>query len=322
MTRRGGFEAVQKTERDDQPTQLALPSRRAPFWADDFDMDLLTIPGVEAAIAAFPSVASKTLYVRGGTSHGRLNHPAAWDAADGVFTAYFGHLGPTEPDGYCASKPVVECTVEEMLRDAWAHGLRCVVDGAVVFDGGALRNDFEVLMGVRRGWYGGARSSEVPTIEANVFTSVVDAVERLRTITPPLSDPLRVSTARIGTKGLIDGFDITRKSAKGDGLAFAPSWEILRPALDARKQAEAMRCDGAYIEANAVLDRAWREYRPKYIEEMRVSIRRDRGPWDRLLARSHVSLLCYCTNPEQCHRTILARDILPTLGAIYGYEVR
>ena len=53
---------------------------------------------------------------------------------------------------------------------------------------------------------------------------------------------LQVYTARIGRwmKGEPDAIDITRKSARPEWLFLAPSWAILRPALEARKKADAL----------------------------------------------------------------------------------
>ena len=47
---------------------------------------------------------------------------------------------------------------------------------------------------------------------------------------------LRVKTSRIGYQGP-DALNITRGSGAREGLVWAPSWEILRPALDARRRA-------------------------------------------------------------------------------------
>lgn len=136
---------------------------------------------------------------------------------------------------------------------------------------------------------------------------------------------LRVFTARIGTPGLTDALDVTRKSAKGDGLAFAPSWAILRPALDGMRRAQGVIiCAGAAHEEHSGrvdLARVWWSYVAAYSAEMRESYRRDRGPWDRLLARERVVLLCYCADPDYCHRTLLGAMILPRMGATYEGEV-
>lgn len=140
---------------------------------------------------------------------------------------------------------------------------------------------------------------------------------------------LHVRTARIGAKGLVDALDITRKSATGDGLAFAPSWSILRPALDARKAAEKLRAVAAgsevagwaQDEATMAEDEAWTTYTFAFLAEMRESYRARRDAWDRLLGRDSIVLLCYCVAPERCHRTLLAERILPKLGAVYEGEV-
>lgn len=108
---------------------------------------------------------------------------------------------------------------------------------------------------------------------------------------------LRVHTSRITYSGA-DRLDITRKSGE---LAFAPSWTILRPMLDARRQGG----DWTWLWPRYVLD---------YISEMRASYRSQRPAWEALLSRYEVTLCCYCTDPLHCHRTVLA-EILGKLGA-------
>lgn len=296
------------------------PTTRAPFWADDFDMDLLRL--VPELPELLGPVGQRVLYVRGGTSYGRLNHPAAWPSDGGSMVAFFGHRGPTEPEGFCAGQSVVACTAEEALRDAWAHSLRVVVDGVGVFDGGAFDGAFQGWMYAVRGHEHCDAPEDVARTRARLVEALAAARRALESVPSPEAPALRVSTARLGTKGLLNALDITRKSGSGDGLAFAPSWEILRPVLTAREEAERLRRAMDGRGASRVEDEAWRVYRPRFVEEMRASYTYDRGPWERLLARGHAVLLCYCTNPERCHRTILAREILPKLGAVYGYEVR
>lgn len=118
---------------------------------------------------------------------------------------------------------------------------------------------------------------------------------------------LQVHTARIG---LVDPdvLDVTRKSGSELGKSFAPSWALLRPFL-------AWRASGLLGPED------WEKYVDSYTAEMRQSFTRRRDDWRELLARSRVVLVCYCTDPLQCHRTILARDILPRLGAAYGGEL-
>lgn len=117
---------------------------------------------------------------------------------------------------------------------------------------------------------------------------------------------LAVYTARISYSGG-DRLDVTRKSGSS-GLVFAPSWSLLNPVLEARKV------------GGDAFEQAWRAYVVGFTAEMRASYRQWRAAWDALIARESVTLCCYCTDPERCHRTLLARDILPTLGATYGGE--
>ena len=130
---------------------------------------------------------------------------------------------------------------------------------------------------------------------------------------------LHVQTARIDYGGP-DRFDITRQTGT-DGLVFAPSWGILGPALKAMKRARGLRLLGATDRAEALEVKVWTAYSVTYLVEMRASYRENRRAWDSLLDRDHVVLVCFCVNAERCHRTMLARDILPKLGAVYIGEI-
>lgn len=112
--------------------------------------------------------------------------------------------------------------------------------------------------------------------------------------------PLRVFTAQLSYRGE-DRLDITRKSGGTSGSPFAPSWQILGPALTAR--------------AAHRLPEHWPTYREAYLQEMRGSYRSDSSPWHALLARVSVTLCCYCADARHCHRRLLA-EILVRLGAV------
>ena len=136
-----------------------------------------------------------------------------------------------------------------------------------------------------------------------------------------------VWTARVDYQGP-DRFDVTRKTGQ-EGLFLAPTWEAIRPVLDARRKAEeALRgahrdgAIGAYHRAVAAetLEAAWSAYHPAFVALMRASWQEHRVAWLRLLARESVTLVCYCTEVERCHRTILARELLPKVGATYQGE--
>ncbi len=116
-----------------------------------------------------------------------------------------------------------------------------------------------------------------------------------------------IHTARVSYRG-DDRLDVTRKSAGPEGLPFAPSWSILSPML-------ALRKTGGELAA------AWPKYVADYTAEMRRCYREQRPAWDAVLARTEVTLVCYCTFPEHCHRTVLA-EILAKLGAANHGERR
>mgnify|MGYP000140160857 CR=1 FL=1 len=117
---------------------------------------------------------------------------------------------------------------------------------------------------------------------------------------------LHVQSARINYSGP-DRLDVTRKSGT-EGLFLAPSWAILRPALNARRR----ETDEPPCEVSV----AWTNYVPAYFDEMRRSYVDNRAQWTALLARERVVLCCYCTDPVHCHRAILRGRILPALGAV------
>jgi hypothetical protein len=127
---------------------------------------------------------------------------------------------------------------------------------------------------------------------------------------------LQVHSARVAYRGP-DRLDVTRKTGGPEGLPFAPSWAILRPALDARARAKALP-----PEAAAEVERAaWEAYVPAYLREMRASYRRHRATWDALLARPRVVLVCYCVFRAHCHTSLLRADILPACGAVDAGEL-
>jgi len=109
----------------------------------------------------------------------------------------------------------------------------------------------------------------------------------------------KVYTARVTYAGP-DRLDVTRMSAGPEGLAFAPSWSILRPMLQRRRE-------------DYVTEAEWLAYADAYTAEMRDSYRGQRARWDALLERDEVTLVCYCMDARHCHRTVLA-EILTKLG--------
>ncbi len=140
---------------------------------------------------------------------------------------------------------------------------------------------------------------------------------------------LKVFSARIGYHDP-DVLDVTRKSGR-DGLFLAPSWDILKPALDARKRAAALLEETLGLDATARAtaeqweDDAWDVYRRAYRVELRKSYVDHRAKWDALLARPRVVLVCYCvlrpSEPLRCHRAILRTHILPACGAVDCGEI-
>ena len=119
-------------------------------------------------------------------------------------------------------------------------------------------------------------------------------------------------TARLGYRG-DDWLDVSlqgnmRRADAGEvgghqgiGLLFAPSPDLLYPYLSKRRFGKLTPSD-------------WPRYREAYRGEMRAKYREHRDLWQGLLARESVTLLCFCTDVAECHRTVLA-EILGKLGA-------
>ena len=133
---------------------------------------------------------------------------------------------------------------------------------------------------------------------------------------------LVVYTARMSYGGP-DRLDITRATAHNLGEAmglpcpgaiFAPSWKILNRALRELEAAKRQRDCGQAQRSDHAEQASWVRYSKDYTEEMRQSYRMHRAEWDALLARDVVTLVCFCINPQRCHRTVLA-GILGKLGA-------
>jgi len=135
---------------------------------------------------------------------------------------------------------------------------------------------------------------------------------------------LVVFTAQYAYRGE-DRFDVTRAGAERarfagkppEGDPFAPP----RWLLNVAKKRPGSRAGIPKGAAQPPEDDAgaWAWYTEQYTVAMRQSYRKHRPAWDALLARNTVTLVCFCTDPQKCHRTILAR-ILVALGAKYEGE--
>ena len=111
---------------------------------------------------------------------------------------------------------------------------------------------------------------------------------------------LKVYTSRM-TFGGPDTLDVTRSGNHPTGVLFAPSWGLVQPYLNARQSG---------LETLAL----WRKYEDAYRAEMERTRKVYPSRWSDLLSRESVTLLCFCVNPQRCHRTVLAA-MLGELGA-------
>jgi len=130
---------------------------------------------------------------------------------------------------------------------------------------------------------------------------------------------LHVATARISYSGP-DRLDVTAKGRDPIGMVFAPSWALLGPARHRLAVVAKARSRGDTATADELEDRAWWDYTAAYTAEMRRSYRLYPHVWSTLLSWERAVLVCYCTDPERCHRRLLA-GILAKLGAVDEGEV-
>jgi len=135
---------------------------RERFWADDFDLDLLSLwPGLESE-GWLAAAANKTVWTYGNLTHRRLNHPAVWNMAHGS-TAIFWRSRPADIRdrhgwvkldwGQVTNSYLVEATWLEVLRDQWVHDYQIVLDGSMLF--GSLDHQAHLrdrIMGHVRGY--------------------------------------------------------------------------------------------------------------------------------------------------------------------------
>lgn len=113
----------------------------------------------------------------------------------------------------------------------------------------------------------------------------------------------RVYTGRVGFYSGPDALPVTRLVVNDKlGIRFAPSKALLSRALGERKKGN--------------LENFWSTYREMYFQEMRSAYRSAYLAFEELLAREEVTLLCFCPRRAFCHRSLLADEILPALGAI------
>lgn len=65
----------------------------------------------------------------------------------------------------------------------------------------------------------------------------------------------------------------------------------------------------------------WDEYKKQYADMMGISMEIYEEAWLDLLRGDEATLVCYCTTPRRCHRTLLA-EMLVAFGEKHGIDVR
>lgn len=99
---------------------------------------------------------------------------------------------------------------------------------------------------------------------------------------------MNIYTARMGYRG-DDRLDITSRTQDLLGKPLAPPWSLVEPMIALRR-------------ANRLTEAKWREYLVQYRRVLRASYRVNRAAWEALLLLPEVTLLCFCADPQRCHR--------------------
>lgn len=113
--------------------------------------------------------------------------------------------------------------------------------------------------------------------------------------------PLSVWTARLHYRGS-DRLDITRNGRDPVGHVFAPSERLVELVKETSYKADSYK--------------SWKTYEREYSIEMGTSYLSYRKVWESVLSRDLVTLVCYCSSPTRCHRSLLAK-LLEEQGAVY-----
>ncbi|HLF28243.1 MAG TPA: hypothetical protein VJG32_18080 [Anaerolineae bacterium] len=158
------------------------------MWCDTFDMDLPKI--IPDAMQAIAPVRNIVLYTHGGARDGVINHPAVWSTYSGS-VAFFGfHPETIKDESYYTNDPVVRCSFEEAVRDAWPHTYIIALNWfkvgrgwrqSLVWDSFRLKDHFDILMYDLRRW----RTSPIEVIEQSkryVVKSLEYATQQLQLI--------------------------------------------------------------------------------------------------------------------------------------------
>jgi len=148
------------------------------MWCDNFDMDLYkVIPEAKRLVSPVQGVR---LFTHGHLTDGKLNHPSVWSGYHGIM-AFFGFDDPAKPAGYWTDDPVIECTFEEVVRDAWCHSYQVIVELRHIWSAYSLSEQFEDIMWHIRGWDRNC-PRDIQAAKKKVLISLAIACGKMKTL--------------------------------------------------------------------------------------------------------------------------------------------
>ena len=150
------------------------------MWYDTFDGDLFKLyPLAEKVIGKLGDVA---LFTHGSywKDTRTLGHPSTWNSYHGS-VAFFGFQTPAKPASYWTDNPIVACTFEQALRDAWVHNYIIYVQQQPIWNGFEMRNTMQKLLFDTRGIFK-LDPAEKDAFLLQVDTSILHACWRFDTV--------------------------------------------------------------------------------------------------------------------------------------------
>lgn len=130
--------------------------------------------------------------------------------------------------------------------------------------------------------------------------------------------------------------DLRLSGAPSLGAVFAPTYNLLRPALEAREKANTLAANRRIAEAIATDNSAWKTYvngsngKNGFLTQMDASRRRYGAIWGLIAAQPSVVFACFCSRPSwwpsgeewphHCHRFLVAKEF-EKMGGVGRGEV-
>lgn len=145
------------------------------MWYDSFDGDLFKLYPIAKNLIG--NLGDVPLFTHG--SHWReektLGHPAVWNGYDGM-QAFFGFKTPAKPPSHWTDNPIIGCTFEQAVRDAWCHDYILFVEREKIWNAFELQTVMMDLLFDARGTHklsAQAKEERLMLVDASLCRAVL-----------------------------------------------------------------------------------------------------------------------------------------------------